>query len=426
MAGRRKRRRDDEPSYWLSYSDMMAGLLLMFVIIISFTMMQAKTKFEADEKELKAQQETLARQQAQLEDQNTTMSEQSTTLTEQESQLAAQKAALEKQREELAAQQKKLKEQQDQLAAAQATMDSQESALSDAETTLTQQSSELTEKEKELAEAQAALKKQQTTLENQQKKLAGAESKISSQQQQMEDLVGVRKELIEQLKKAFEGTANVTVDSDGSIVFESSVLFDFNDAKLSDDGKTFLKQFLPMLSLQGLHLPNPSYENFHFEWLRNVKVSPRLIALQFALLTGPGCEQQHTNVRSLLIAFQFPAHLEAIHHRHHHVAHHHIHLLSLCYIQSILTVHSLQNIELGRQFVGHKLTELVVVIHHEYTEAVVFLLLLLLTLPTRILEFTILHLGFFHTMYILVLTRQHHRKDSPIADFAVHLHRASM
>ncbi|WP_274939545.1 OmpA family protein [Chordicoccus furentiruminis] len=245
MAGRRKRRRDDEPSYWLSYSDMMAGLLLMFVIIISFTMMQAKTKFEADEKELKAQQETLARQQAQLEDQNTTMSEQSTTLTEQESQLAAQKAALEKQREELAAQQKKLKEQQDQLAAAQATMDSQESALSDAETTLTQQSSELTEKEKELAEAQAALKKQQTTLENQQKKLAGAESKISSQQQQMEDLVGVRKELIEQLKKAFEGTANVTVDSDGSIVFESSVLFDFNDAKLSDDGKTFLKQFLP-------------------------------------------------------------------------------------------------------------------------------------------------------------------------------------
>ena len=231
MAGRRKRRRDDEPSYWLSYSDMMAGLLLMFVIIISFTMMQAKTKFEADEKELKAQQETLARQQAQLEDQNTTMSEQSTTLTEQESQLAAQKAALEKQREELAAQQKKLKEQQDQLAAAQATMDSQESALSDAETTLTQQSSELTEKEKELAEAQA--------------KLAGAESKISSQQQQMEDLVGVRKELIEQLKKAFEGTANVTVDSDGSIVFESSVLFDFNDAKLSDDGKTFLKQFLP-------------------------------------------------------------------------------------------------------------------------------------------------------------------------------------
>lgn len=238
MTGRRKRRRDDEPSYWLSYSDMMAGLLLMFVIIISFTMMQAKTKFEADEKELKAQQETLARQQAQLEDQNTTMSEQSTTLTEQESQLAAQKAALEKQREELAAQQKKLKEQQDQLAAAQATMDSQESALSDAETTLTQQSSELTEKEKELAEAQAALKKQQT-------KLAGAESKISSQQQQMEDLVGVRKELIEQLKKAFEGTANVTVDSDGSIVFESSVLFDFNDAKLSDDGKTFLKQFLP-------------------------------------------------------------------------------------------------------------------------------------------------------------------------------------
>ena len=57
MAGRRRRRREDEDhSYWLSYSDMMAGLLLMFVIIISFTMMQAKRQYERDAKELAKQQ----------------------------------------------------------------------------------------------------------------------------------------------------------------------------------------------------------------------------------------------------------------------------------------------------------------------------------------------------------------------------------
>ena len=33
---------DEETTYWLSYSDMMAALLLVFVLIISFTMMQAK------------------------------------------------------------------------------------------------------------------------------------------------------------------------------------------------------------------------------------------------------------------------------------------------------------------------------------------------------------------------------------------------
>ena len=56
---RRKRREDEETSYWLSYSDMMAGLLLMFVIIISFTMMQSRMQYEEDARQLRAQQETL-------------------------------------------------------------------------------------------------------------------------------------------------------------------------------------------------------------------------------------------------------------------------------------------------------------------------------------------------------------------------------
>ena len=77
MAGRRRRRREDEDhSYWLSYSDMMAGLLLMFVIIISFTMMQAKRQYERDAKELAKQQETLEEQETQLKEQQETVSEQ--------------------------------------------------------------------------------------------------------------------------------------------------------------------------------------------------------------------------------------------------------------------------------------------------------------------------------------------------------------
>ena len=52
---RRRKSEDEETSYWLSYSDMMAGLLLVFVLIISFTMLQAKSQYEAKEEELAEQ-----------------------------------------------------------------------------------------------------------------------------------------------------------------------------------------------------------------------------------------------------------------------------------------------------------------------------------------------------------------------------------
>ena len=48
----KRRKTDEETTYWLSYSDMMAGLLLTFVLIIAFTMMHAKMQYDAKETEL--------------------------------------------------------------------------------------------------------------------------------------------------------------------------------------------------------------------------------------------------------------------------------------------------------------------------------------------------------------------------------------
>lgn len=62
---RKHKSEEEETSYWLSYSDMMAALLLMFVLIISFTMLQAKTQYEEKEKELSAQQ-TLVNEQKKI------------------------------------------------------------------------------------------------------------------------------------------------------------------------------------------------------------------------------------------------------------------------------------------------------------------------------------------------------------------------
>ena len=46
MAKHRKNRDEEETSYWLSYSDMMAALLLTFVLIIAFTMLQSKKQYD--------------------------------------------------------------------------------------------------------------------------------------------------------------------------------------------------------------------------------------------------------------------------------------------------------------------------------------------------------------------------------------------
>ena len=50
---RKKKRHLEETSYWLSYSDMMAALLLIFVLIISFTMLQSQRRYEQKQEELK-------------------------------------------------------------------------------------------------------------------------------------------------------------------------------------------------------------------------------------------------------------------------------------------------------------------------------------------------------------------------------------
>ncbi len=66
---RRQRREEEETSYWLSYSDMMAALLLIFILIISFTILQSKVQYEQKQNELEAERQLVEQQQEQLEEQ---------------------------------------------------------------------------------------------------------------------------------------------------------------------------------------------------------------------------------------------------------------------------------------------------------------------------------------------------------------------
>ena len=77
MARRNKREiENEETTYWLSYSDMMAALLLVFVLIISFTLMQAKKLYEEKESELERQHKLMEEQQAKLSEQQDLLAQQ--------------------------------------------------------------------------------------------------------------------------------------------------------------------------------------------------------------------------------------------------------------------------------------------------------------------------------------------------------------
>lgn len=135
MSKKRRRPEEEETSYWLSYSDMMAALLLIFILIISFTLMQSKSQYESKQAEL--------------------------------------------------------------------------------------------EKQKEIIKEQEQL--------------------LNEQQKELDRIAGIRSDLVMALRDEFTGSSlNIKIDEKtGAITFDAGILFDVADYELTEEGKAFLKEFLP-------------------------------------------------------------------------------------------------------------------------------------------------------------------------------------
>ena len=204
-----------ETSFWQSYSDMMAGVLLMFILIICgtlFVLMQVKNSYDASELEL-------VQREAELEQAIRENLGYLDLTTEQNALLANQQAQLDEQ-------QARLDEQQAALDQAMAKLKEQQSALQASQTLLSLQEQEL--------EAQAA----QISLQS---------DALETQQLQLEQIIGVKKDLIAALSAEFaDSDLSIAVDEQtGAITLDSSILYDYNSSNLSPDGQTTLGYFLP-------------------------------------------------------------------------------------------------------------------------------------------------------------------------------------
>lgn len=205
---RRKPTEFQETTYWQSYSDMMAGVLLMFILIICgtlFVLMQVKNSYDASEIALQQREEQL--EQAIIENLGYL------DLTE---------------------------EQQLLLDAQQAQLDEQQAKLDEQQALLNAQLAQLTVQEEELNAAETELAAQKVQILLQQGALA-------TQQAQLEEIIGVKKQIISALSDAFANSdLSISVDEQtGAITMDSSVMFGYDSAKLSSGGKDTLSEFLP-------------------------------------------------------------------------------------------------------------------------------------------------------------------------------------
>ncbi len=210
---RRRKSQDSGYNVWRSYSDLMAGILLLFVLIMCVALAESQKNYE---ERIREQDEFAAE------------------LLAKQSQLDAKEDELQAQSEELLS--------KDELVA------SQKQTLAEQAKELERQKKELEEMQKTLGIQQETLDAQQETLDAQQKDIDEKTRLIDDQQRQIEKIIGVKAEVVEALQQEFEANdINVKIDPQtGALTLDANVLFGLNESELTDEGRVTLEQVLPI------------------------------------------------------------------------------------------------------------------------------------------------------------------------------------
>ena len=265
---RRRSGKADGGSAWISYSDMMAALLLVFVLFLCYSVYQYFLMLETKTAELDEQSALLALQQTTLAEQQTTLDEQQITLNAQRLTLDAQQIELENQQAEMQQQQIALQNKENELTSALTQLEEQQGLLADQTLTLEEQQKiilaaqlALTEKEAELLLANQELESKQQDLADATILLGEQQYAMEQQQKRLDDLVGVRTQIVRDLTDALlEADLKASVDANtGDIMLESSVFFDVGKNAIKPEGRQFLKRFIPVYL--GVLLEN-GYDDF--------------------------------------------------------------------------------------------------------------------------------------------------------------------
>ena len=184
---------------WISYSDMMAALLLIFVLILTYSLYQYFTMLETKTQELNDQQIVLDQQAIDL-------------------RLA-----------------------QDQLDEKEATLVIVQGNLDDLKVKLDDQ-------EKTLADLQIVLSAREAELETATIRLQEQKDQLNAQALRIDNLIGIRTTMIQDLSSSLSA-ANLKAAVDpatGDIMLDSAVFFETGSSEIRQEGKDLLDRFIPV------------------------------------------------------------------------------------------------------------------------------------------------------------------------------------
>ncbi|HHD82073.1 MAG TPA: hypothetical protein ENK82_10085 [Campylobacterales bacterium] len=274
----KKKSNSTETNFWISYADLMAGLLFVFILLIGAIVVKSiiiKNELKAQEEALTLQENKLQNQESELHKKSDDLIDLSQTiaiktdeikklrnllakreqsLEESQSQLILSDNALKLKSEELSklnqlllAQNSKVDEYSEHIILLQNLTKEQNTTLNHSSQTLNDYknkilllSNELTQKDESLKINEEKLLKLLQVLENKQTKYDTLLTKLQAQKAKIKSLTGIKLKVIAELKETLGKKINIDKKS-GSLRLASNILFDKGSAKLKEGSKSELE-----------------------------------------------------------------------------------------------------------------------------------------------------------------------------------------
>jgi len=284
----RKKSTDEGSNFWISYADLMAGLLFVFILLIGAIVSKSiilKSNLHEQEDRLEQVSQTLESKEVKLNDLSLSLIENIALLEEKDDLIYLKDKSINVKKNTIRLQEDELKKLNKMLLQANTQKDVLsdkvvivQNLLNDTNKTLQKEKKSFSKTLKDHKGQIVVLSNQLTnvnqTVENKDKKLLqllnaldeketkydGLVEKLQSQKAKIKSLTGIKLKVVAALKEELGSNINIDKNS-GSLRLASNILFDKGSAVLKDEAKTELKQ---------------SFEKYIGALVTNPKIKPHL------------------------------------------------------------------------------------------------------------------------------------------------------
>ena len=263
MFGREKR--GDESNFWISYADLMAGLLFVFILLIGAIVSKSiilKSDLHQKEERLAIAEEDLVGKEGRLTKLNAKLREKMQLIEKKDENLSSKEKELSRQNRQLTFKEEEVKKLNKLLLEANTQRDTLNGKMIIVQNLLEKTKVEQKKSEKELRDYQGRIVVLSSQLTDANKSIVLKEEKmlhlmnaldeketnynkivenLQKQKAQIKNLTGMKVKVIAALKK--ELGSQISIDpKDGSLRLSSNILFDKGSAELKEEAKGNLKE----------------------------------------------------------------------------------------------------------------------------------------------------------------------------------------